>query len=145
VIYGRSAETYAPLFIRGRTVAPVLNADTPLITALQSEARPVEVERWLRRPIVPLSPAVRAVLDSLGAAVLVPMHRGDMIAAFLCLGQKRSGDIYTATDITLLTAVAEKVSAELRRFRRGRDCPGSSRRLSCSAALRAGTDRRSDY
>jgi adenylate cyclase len=56
------------------------------------------------------------VLDSVGAAVLVPMHRGDTIAAFLCLGHKRSGDIYTATDLTLLTAVAEKVSAELRRF-----------------------------
>jgi class 3 adenylate cyclase len=39
-----------------------------------------------------------------------------MIAAFLCLGQKRSGDIYTATDVTLLGAVAEKVSAELSRF-----------------------------
>jgi class 3 adenylate cyclase len=116
VIYGRSAETYAPLFVRGRTVAPVLNADAPLITALQLEARPVEVERWLRRPIISLSPADRAVLDSLGAAVLVPMQRGGMIAAFLCLGQKRSGDIYTATDLTLLTAVAEKVSAELRRF-----------------------------
>jgi adenylate cyclase len=44
------------------------------------------------------------------------MHRGDTIAALLCLGQKRSGDIYTATDLTLLTAVAEKASAELRRF-----------------------------
>jgi adenylate cyclase len=39
-----------------------------------------------------------------------------MVAAFLSLGEKRSGDIYTATDLTLLTAVAEKVSAELRRF-----------------------------
>jgi adenylate cyclase len=44
------------------------------------------------------------------------MHRDDMVAAFLCLGHKRSGDIYTATDLTLLTAVAEKVSTELRRF-----------------------------
>jgi class 3 adenylate cyclase len=116
VIYGRSAETYAPLFVRGRTVAPVLNAEAPLVNALQSEARSVEVERWLRRPSLSLTPADRAVLESLGSAVLVPMHRGDTIAAFLCLGQKRSGDIYTATDLTLLTAVAEKVSAELRRF-----------------------------
>jgi hypothetical protein len=52
----------------------------------------------------------------LGAAVLVPMQRGGMIAAFLCLGQKRSGDIYTATDLTLLTAVAKKVSAGTETF-----------------------------
>jgi class 3 adenylate cyclase len=116
VIYGRSAETYAPLFFRGRTVAPVLNANAPVVTALQSETRPVEVERWLRRPNLSLSRTDSAVLDSLGAAVLVPMHRYAMIAAFLSLGQKRSGDIYTATDLTLLAAVAEKVSAELRRF-----------------------------
>ena len=81
-----------------------------------AETRSVEVERWLRLPSLSLPPADRAVLDSLGVAVLVPMHRGDMIAAILCLGHKRSGDIYTATDLTLLTAVAEKVSAELRRF-----------------------------
>jgi len=116
VIYGLLAETYAPLFFRGRTVAPVLNAQASLVTALQSETRPVEVERWLRRSNASLSPTDRAVLDSLGAAILVPVHRGATIAAFLTLGQKRSGDIYTATDLTLLMAVAEKVSAELRRF-----------------------------
>jgi hypothetical protein len=116
VIYGRSAEAFAPFFVRGRTVAPVLSGKAPLVAALQWESRSVEVERWRRHPSVSLSRADRAVLDSLGAAVLVPMNRGDMIAAFLCLGQKRSGDIYTATDLTLLTAVADKVSAELRRF-----------------------------
>jgi class 3 adenylate cyclase len=116
VIYGRSSDTYVPLFVRGRTVAPVLNAGVPLVSALLAEARSVEMERWLRRPDVALSAADRAVLDSLGAAILVPMHRANMMAAFLCLGQKRSGDIYTATDLTLLSAVAEKVSAELQRF-----------------------------
>ena len=116
VIYGRLAETYAPLFFRGRAVAPILGARASLVTALQAETRSVEVERWLRLPSLSLPRADRAVLDSLGVAVLVPMHRGDMIAAILCLGHKRSGDIYTATDLTLLTAVAEKVSAELRRF-----------------------------
>ena len=35
------------------------------------------------------------------------------VAALLCLGPKRSGDIYTSTDVTLLAAVAEKASSEL--------------------------------
>jgi len=87
-----------------------------LVTTLQSETRSIEVERWLRRRAAGLSSSDRAVLDSLGAAVLVPTHRGDLLDAFICLGQKRSGDIYTATDLTHLTAVAERVSGELRRF-----------------------------
>jgi class 3 adenylate cyclase len=116
VVYGRSGETYAPLFFRGRAVAPTINAGTVLAAMLQSENRSLEVERWLRRGALALSSSDRAVLDSLGAAVLVPMHRGDMLEAFVCLGQKRSGDIYTPTDLTLLTAVAERTSGELRRF-----------------------------
>jgi adenylate cyclase len=42
--------------------------------------------------------------------------QGSPLAAFLCLGAKRSGDIYTTTDLALLTAVGAKVSAELERF-----------------------------
>src|SRR5215472_16817925 len=87
-----------------------------LLSSLSQHCLRNRVNSRLRRPGLSLLPADRAVLDSLGAAVLVPIHRGDMIAVFLCLGQKRSGDIYTATDLTLLTAVAEKVSTELRRF-----------------------------
>jgi class 3 adenylate cyclase len=115
IVYGRSGETYAPLFFRGRAVTPTINVAAALVTALQSEAASVEVERWMRRRGIALASPDRAVLDSLGAAVLVPMRRGNIVAAFLCLGQKRSGDIYTATDLTLLSAVAENVSAELRR------------------------------
>ncbi|MBV8452665.1 MAG: adenylate/guanylate cyclase domain-containing protein [Deltaproteobacteria bacterium] len=116
VVYGRSGETYAPLFFRGRAVAPTINAGAGLVTALQSETRSVEVERWMRRRAPGLSSSDRAVLDSLGAAVLLPIHRGDLLEAVVCLGQKRSGDIYTATDLTHLTAVGEKVSGELQRF-----------------------------
>jgi class 3 adenylate cyclase len=116
IVYGRSGEIYVPLFFRGRAVAPTINAGTALATMLQSETRSLEVERWLRRGALALSSSDRAVLDSLGVAVLVPMHRGHMLEAFVCLGQKRSGDIYTATDLTLLTAVAARVSGELRRF-----------------------------
>jgi class 3 adenylate cyclase len=116
LVYGRSGETYTPLFFRGHIVAPAINASAALVTALRLENRSVEVERWLRGRAFALSSSDRAVLDSLGAAVLVPIDRGEMVAAFLSLGQKRSGDIYTATDLTLLTAVAESASAELRRF-----------------------------
>jgi adenylate cyclase len=44
------------------------------------------------------------------------VRRDDALAAFLCLGPKQSGDVYTSTDLSLLATVAEKVSTELRRF-----------------------------
>jgi adenylate cyclase len=39
-------------------------------------------------------------------------RRGELLA-FLCLGPKHSGDIYTSTDLALLTAVANVVSTQL--------------------------------
>jgi adenylate cyclase len=54
--------------------------------------------------------------------------------AFLCLGPKRSGDVYTPTDLSLLAAVVGVVSEELRRFdqeeaiRQAREMQGTLRR-----------------
>jgi adenylate cyclase len=48
--------------------------------------------------------------------VLVSIRRGAELAAFLCLGPKRSGDIYTPTDLALLGAVAGKISDRLLAF-----------------------------
>jgi adenylate cyclase len=73
-------------------------------------------------------------LAGLQAEVVVPVHQGDALVAFLCLGPKFSGDVYTSTDLSLLAAVAEKVSTELRRFdqdeviREGREMQESLRR-----------------
>jgi len=116
VVYGRSEDTYAPLSVRGRTVAPTIKAGSAIVKTLKSETRALEVERWLRHRDISFLPSDLAILDSLRAAVLVPMHRSDMIAAFVTLGHKRSGDIYTHTEFALLTAVADRASAELRRF-----------------------------
>jgi len=44
------------------------------------------------------------------------VSRNESPTTFVCLGRKRSGDIYTQTDYALLTAVADKVAGELLRF-----------------------------
>jgi class 3 adenylate cyclase len=117
VVYGRSGENYAPVFILGRAVPPTIEVGVAFIIALRSEAAPVETERWLRTSREFLRPIDHAVLASIGATVLIPVSpQGSPLAAFLCLGPKRSGDIYTTTDLALLTAVGVKVSAELQRF-----------------------------
>ncbi|MBW2295189.1 MAG: adenylate/guanylate cyclase domain-containing protein, partial [Deltaproteobacteria bacterium] len=40
----------------------------------------------------------------------------DGLSAFVCLGPKRSGDVYTSTDLSLLSVVVETVSQQLQRF-----------------------------
>jgi adenylate cyclase len=48
--------------------------------------------------------------------VVVPQLRGDQLVAFTCLGAKKSGDIYTATDLGLLASVAERCSEVIERI-----------------------------
>jgi signal transduction histidine kinase len=51
-----------------------------------------------------------------GAGVLAPIRRVGELAAVLALGAKRSGDVYTATDLALLGSITERASSELLRF-----------------------------
>jgi hypothetical protein len=60
----------------------------------------------------------RRVLTLTDTRVVVPIRRGDRLTAFLCLGEKRSGDVYTDTDLALLDRVAERVGVELERCAR---------------------------
>jgi len=52
----------------------------------------------------------------LDASVLVPIRCGEQVRVFLDLGCKRSGDVYTPTDLALLAAVGEKMSSDLQRL-----------------------------
>ncbi|MEE8476145.1 MAG: adenylate/guanylate cyclase domain-containing protein [Myxococcota bacterium] len=117
VVYARVGESYVPVFVEGRAVPPAFAAGSSLIVALREHRGPLSLDDAGRRPDeAPLGPFDRAALETLRAEVVVPVRQGDALAAFLCLGPKRSGDVYTSTDRSLLAAVAEKVSTELRRF-----------------------------
>jgi len=49
--------------------------------------------------------------------ILLPIRAGKDLAGLVALGRKRSGDLFPPTELTLLSAVAEKASAELVRLR----------------------------
>jgi class 3 adenylate cyclase len=117
VILAPIGECLAPVFARrgeegGRS--PSLATDAPLIVALRACTAPLDVAGWLRTHTLP--PGGRATLEALGTSTLVQVRRGGELAAVICLGTKRSGDVYTPTDLALLAAVADKVSGELLRF-----------------------------
>ena len=116
VLYGHTDGSYAPLIIKGRAAVPAFAADAPLITALRQRRGPLAFEGIARHAAGPMSPFDHAVLETLEAAVVIPCWRGDALSLILCLGPKRSGDVYTPTDIRLLAMLADKVSSQLVHF-----------------------------
>lgn len=116
VIYAPLGSGFAPVVARGVAAddaPPALAAPAAMIAALRAGGGPLELRTW---PSALLDEAGRAAVERLRAAVLLPAHRNGELAAVVCLGAKRSGDIYTATDLALLAAVADKVSGALLRF-----------------------------
>ena len=119
VIYAPLGALFTPVFARGterRGGPPTLSAEAAAIVALHTRNAPLDVEQWTSARARPLAHDERAALERLRAAVLLPVRRGANLAAAICLGYKRSGDIYTATDLALLAAVADKLSGEFLRF-----------------------------
>jgi class 3 adenylate cyclase len=150
VVYAAAADGYAPVFAEGRAVPPAFGPSSPLVGTLLERRAPLSLSDAGRRPDdAPIGPFDRAALETLQAEVVVPVRQGDALAAFLCLGPKRSGDVYTSTDLSLLTAVAETTSQQLQRFdqnaviREGREMQEALRRYVPGAVaeqLASGTD-----
>jgi class 3 adenylate cyclase len=98
-------------------VPPAFAGDGSLAEALRQTRDPLPAERWSQaRGGVSLGALDRAALETLAAALAAPIRRGERLVSFLCLGRKRSGDVYTYTDRTLLGAVCERLGVELARF-----------------------------
>ncbi|MDJ0867758.1 MAG: adenylate/guanylate cyclase domain-containing protein [Myxococcota bacterium] len=117
VLYAVVGESYVPVFVEGRVVPPAFDAAGPLVGTLRARRAPLALGRAGRRPDqTPLSPVDRASLETLGAEVVVSIRQQEDLPAFLCLGPKRSGDVYTSTDLSLLAAVAETVARQLQVF-----------------------------
>jgi hypothetical protein len=116
VMYGKVDTHYLPLFIHGSIAPPPFEAHSPLVGALQARAVAVDIDRWQRTMRVSLNRSERTLLDRLRLAAVLPIGRGEAPLAFLCLGQKRSGDIYTSTDFKALRTIGEKASEALQRL-----------------------------
>jgi class 3 adenylate cyclase len=109
-IYGRAGEAFTPLFVRGRALPPAFEVGSTLVQVLEAKAAPLFARAR------ELGPFERAALDTLGAEVVVPQLREKQLLAFTCLGGKRSGDIYTASDLALLGASAERCAEVIARL-----------------------------
>jgi class 3 adenylate cyclase len=115
VIYGRGTDVFAPVFSRRCAITPHFALDASLVTQLAARVAAVDLERD-RGLLERLSAPDQAALRGLGASVLVPVIRERDLVAFVALGAKASGDVYTATDLALLGMVGGGVSTSLLRF-----------------------------
>jgi class 3 adenylate cyclase len=117
VIYAAAGEELAPVFVRGPAAAPSFGLERPLAVQLAAESGPTAVPARRRHPFWRALAADEAsALEAMGAALLVPLRPRGALVGFVCLGEKRSGDVYTGQDRALLASIAEKVSDELVRF-----------------------------
>ncbi|HVM98023.1 MAG TPA: adenylate/guanylate cyclase domain-containing protein [Candidatus Acidoferrales bacterium] len=115
VVYGRGERVYSPVLAHGRAVPSAFDASGPLVSALRQRRVPLAAG-YENHYGEALNPFERAALETLGVPVVIPVPGHPLLAAFVCLGPKRSGDVYTPTDLVLLGAVADKVSSQLLRF-----------------------------
>jgi class 3 adenylate cyclase len=110
VVYGRAESVFAPVLAHGRAVPPAIASDGPLVHVLESRTTP------LAGSAKAIDPFDRAVLATLDTEVLIPIRRGETLVAFMCLGRKRSRDIYTPAELALLTAIATANGEALQRL-----------------------------
>ena len=124
-VYAQRGDGFGLLFQRGGPSLPaLLPPSSPMLAAIASWNAPMDLQgRGVAgRRRGPGRDAVET-LAPLRAQVILAVRRGDLLAAFVALGEKRSGDVYTTRDLALLSAVANQLSGDLLRLDLGRYAP----------------------
>src|SRR4029450_6218400 len=100
-VYLHAETRFVPAFAAGPAQIESFEEGDPLIATLGRRREPILAEGLepgdaAARATLPVFD--RAALETLGVPLAVPVHRDGRLVAFICLGRKRSGDVYTATD-----------------------------------------------
>jgi hypothetical protein len=111
-VYLRRGAAFEPIAARPDGVAAPFPATGALVAALEERSTPLvaRLGRAARRPFD------EAALETLAASLALPLRGPHGLVAVVCCGRKRSGDIYTPTDVALLTAVCARAAQQLERI-----------------------------
>ena len=113
-VYARRGGSWERVWSSGSALGPErFEAGDPLLAVIGAQPAPIAAGGRRRRDLEALAPLQRAALDTLGAQLVAPLRNPDGLVGFLCLGARRSGDIYTATDAMLLGSVATQLALQL--------------------------------
>jgi hypothetical protein len=113
-LYARTEERFAPAVAWGVDVSNAFDGDDPLIRTLERLSECIAAST--RSELSALPPFSRAAFETLAAHCIVPVRRAGALFAFVALGPRRSGDLYTSSDLGLLAGVAGRLSDALDRF-----------------------------
>jgi adenylate cyclase len=120
--YVRASDTFQLVGAAGSDGAPsAVDPTSQLAVVLQTSNGPVDLQG--ERAAGPGIPSREALPAFPQASVALPVHRGELLACVILIGAKRSGDVYTATDLGLLGALAHSLSNELLRLDLERHTP----------------------
>lgn len=113
VFFIAAGDALVPGYKHGETVPPAIKATSDFVQLAAKLHSAVRVDRRMRRAV---GSQGQTVLAGLEAQVVMPVHRSGQLEALVCLGEKRSGDIFSQTDLALLTALSQSLSIHLMRF-----------------------------
>jgi signal transduction histidine kinase/CheY-like chemotaxis protein len=121
VLYLGAEGALRPVFIGGDAPAPTRTLSPRLAPLLEIREEPWHLAGGGRRSTIaklgpPEGEELRDFLDAVGGVVLVPIRPDSRLTGLLCLGPRRSGDVYTRTDLQLLATIGHQVSGELLRL-----------------------------
>ncbi|MCB9435286.1 MAG: hypothetical protein H6668_25270 [Ardenticatenaceae bacterium] len=89
----------------------VLSPESPFVQHLRQEKRPLAQYDVAAMPqFDAMSQEERQLLTAWGRSLYVPLHLGDNLVALVLLGDKQTGDVYTAKDFDYLALLAEQTS-----------------------------------
>ena len=118
--YALGGPSAAPLFtpLEGAAAGvESISAAGPVARAIEGDGAPLDLQGGRRAGGGgAIDAARRRALEPLKASVVLPVLRGQSLVGFFVLGPKRSGDVYTETDLVFLGAVARHLSSEILRL-----------------------------
>jgi signal transduction histidine kinase len=89
----------------------VLPADSPFVYQLRQQKRPLaQYDIAAMSRFDGLSKEERQLLRQWNRSLYVPLHLGDSLVALVLLGDKQTGEVYTAKDFDYLATLAEQTS-----------------------------------
>jgi hypothetical protein len=116
VVHRLRAPQTSPVFAAGDAPEQALTSQESQAIAevLGKRVGPLRLDLRGRR-LEDVGPAerVRAALHGLEPSLLIPLRPHGALDACLIVGPRRTGDVYTPTDVTLLASVAHHLSEEL--------------------------------
>jgi hypothetical protein len=114
-IFTLGSSGYELLYRDGIEESLVVSSESALVATLSERSAPLADDRLARRDRIAQLPSnERALLARIGITVVIPIRSRGRLLGMIGLGAKRSGDIYTSTELALLTAVANVVATRLR-------------------------------